>query len=34
MPGFDGNSVFNISVSTIIIGAAMVIGFYAFEAMI
>jgi hypothetical protein len=34
MPGFDGNSVFNLSVSTIVIGAAMVIGFYAVQAMI
>jgi hypothetical protein len=34
MPGFDGSSIFNISASTIVIGAAMVIGFYAVQAMI
>jgi hypothetical protein len=34
MPGFDGSSIFSISVSTITIGAAMVIGFYAVQAMI
>lgn len=34
MPGFDGSSIFNISVSTIAIGAAMVISFYALQAMI
>jgi hypothetical protein len=34
MPGFDGSSIFSISVSTITIGAALIIGFYAFQAMI
>jgi len=33
-PPFDVGSFFNLSVGSITIGAAVVIGFYAFEAMI